>query len=1120
MDATVRRATLLAALILIASATSASAQPSLPRYGHSAVYDPLRRDMIVFGGTNGIGAVFNDAWSLSLGDSADWSPITPAGTLPAKRVHQTAIYDPDSDRVVVFGGFTVQGGRQQMLGDVWALSLSGAPQWIQLTPSGPAPPPRAYHSAVYDPLRHRMLVFGGRDLSQQVFSDVWSLWLQPGPRWEQLAPRNPNSVTPEDSHIAVYDQRRDRMIVYGGTIRSDSIWTLSLADSTWVPLGPSGAIPPPLGEHAAILDPVSDRMVVFGGNDGNNRVNKTWALTLADNRWSLLDAANAPPSREIHSMILDPVFRRLVVFAGLTDDTQGTRVLPVDPPYRWGPLSQTLDVSPAEIQVPVVTLGDTASATFVISNPGLDPLHVSTIQFPLPGMRLSSPPPIRLGWNQSRAETLFIAPQTPDSGHVSLVAESDDPLAALDSVAVNLRVLALDFDTRVFGDPAVVPLADSILVIVTPRPQVHVEDGTLYYRRVGSTADFDSLKLIRLTADFIARIPASAVTEQGVEYYVRVENSGFSSTRPIGAPAVLDTQRVARPTSLTAQPRPPSGTEFISDQPITVDAILPDGAIFVSGSLHFRRGGESAWQTEPLTPTGALGRPSAIVPDSMVGPRGVEYWIQATTLDTVLRFPSNAGAFDVVTVRVHDLLEPFEHRALRYRLLSVPLDFGASFQGSLYDLLSDQLGTYATTRWRAYRFDAGVQGDVEISFPPDTSFTPEPGRAFWLISRGAHRVDTKPIDGFSTSTRGEFSIALKAGWNLFGDPFDFPVAWSDVTRDTDLVGDPVRFDPTLGRAGDYALDAPTRLEPFEGYFIHANGATTMRIPAREAPALDALAGPSSVDGSVSSRPVVKDGDEPAWRIRVEARTGTASDASNELGIENGAEEGFDRHDALEPPSAPGDWTRLDFPHSDWGNRMGEYRRDLRAPNSEGETWEIEVRSGSPGEIVTVELSEIAAVPAGLTLCLIDREQGTVSRWPSSSGSSGRESLRCSVVSFGSRPYRLALAAGSSDYVTRASQPSLAVPSRVTLDATAPNPFRFATRIRFGLAREEQATLEIYSVLGQRVATLLDRTALRPGYHTSIWDGRMTSGRPAPSGVYLVRLVSGREVLTRRLVLAR
>ena len=88
---------------------------------------------------------------------------------------------------------------------------------------------------------------------------------------------------------------------------------------------------------------------------------------------------------------------------------------------------------------------------------------------------------------------------------------------------------------------------------------------------------------------------------------------------------------------------------------------------------------------------------------------------------------------------------------------------------------------------------------------------------------------------------------------------------------------------------------------------------------------------------------------------------------------------------------------------------------------------------------------------------------------------------------------------------------------MTLGPIAPNPFRQATRIRFGLARTGSASLEIFDPAGRLVAKPIDRASLAPGYHTLTWDGTTSAGERAPSGMYFCRLVSDEGVLTRRVV---
>src|SRR2546425_1512563 len=91
---------------------------------------------------------------------------------PSARYLHTAVYDPVHNRMVVFGGYA---SGYDLVSDVWALSLTGTTAWTKLNPSG-TPSPRHLHSAIYDPVRNRVVVFGGYQRGEPPFlNDVWAL---------------------------------------------------------------------------------------------------------------------------------------------------------------------------------------------------------------------------------------------------------------------------------------------------------------------------------------------------------------------------------------------------------------------------------------------------------------------------------------------------------------------------------------------------------------------------------------------------------------------------------------------------------------------------------------------------------------------------------------------------------------------------------------------------------------------------------------------------------------------------------------------------------------------------------------------------------------------------------
>jgi len=90
---------------------------------------------------------------------------------------------------------------------------------------------------------------------------------------------------------------------------------------------------------------------------------------------------------------------------------------------------------------------------------------------------------------------------------------------------------------------------------------------------------------------------------------------------------------------------------------------------------------------------------------------------------------------------------------------------------------------------------------------------------------------------------------------------------------------------------------------------------------------------------------------------------------------------------------------------------------------------------------------------------------------------------------------------------------------VSLAQNHPNPFNPQTSIVFHLAAPARVNLGIYDVAGRHVVTLLD--AARPaGLHSAEWAGRDACGQPLASGTYFYRLQTDRQVLTRKMILAK
>jgi hypothetical protein len=211
----------------------------------------------------------------------------------------------------------------------------GAPatKWAELKTGPVTPIPRMTHSLIYDPLRNRMILYGGYGYttSEGYLSDVWALNFGKDPAWTQLATNDGPGA--RGFHSAIYDPTQDRVLVFGGVSNTpgqrdtyfNDVWSLSLSDLQWTRIIPTGTPPPPRAEHSAIYDASRNQMVIFGGYrmDFSNHVfmNDVWVLQLGDSpTWQVVVPQGAGPrGRFDHRACYVPESDQMVIIGGQGD---------------------------------------------------------------------------------------------------------------------------------------------------------------------------------------------------------------------------------------------------------------------------------------------------------------------------------------------------------------------------------------------------------------------------------------------------------------------------------------------------------------------------------------------------------------------------------------------------------------------------------------------------------------------------------------------------------------------------------------------------------------------------------------------------------------------------------
>lgn len=272
------------------------------REQHVMVSAPELNAVIVFGGYTSR-HIDDDLWVLDLG-AGEWRHVIPTGDGPGPRASQTGIWDPVGRRVVLFGGVTFDGATPltpQFHNDVWAIAFDPAGtsatwqllhQGGALDPAAPlnalVPPARAWHTASFDPVARRMLVYGGLDLATLLETN-----------WGSLV----------DNLQRPFTQRWLLRYALGDA------WSFDLSTSTWTLLSDAGIR---RYAHQAVYDPVNRQLVATGGfgppADGGSWYRpETESLDPSSRAWTRWSPAGASPAFRDPAFAYSPSLGALLV---------------------------------------------------------------------------------------------------------------------------------------------------------------------------------------------------------------------------------------------------------------------------------------------------------------------------------------------------------------------------------------------------------------------------------------------------------------------------------------------------------------------------------------------------------------------------------------------------------------------------------------------------------------------------------------------------------------------------------------------------------------------------------------------------------------------------------------
>ena len=292
-------------------AQSAGTSDMTPRSCHAMTYVPGAAGagrVVVIGGAKACGVEVVPDSAVWTWNGTRWA--SEAGVLSGRREDALVAFDQRRGALVLYGG-RVDG---TVYRDTW--ERSGAAWRERGTSDAPNPGPLEHAAAAYDERRGRVVVFGGGSRDGRMFDATWE-W--DGSIWRQAAAKGPAARV---GHSMAWSAADSAVVMYGGFNAAgplDDLWKWN--GDAWTRLDSAG---PASTEGPALV--ASDGGVMLVGprpNAGADAALGVWMWRRG--RWTPLSAGDAGPRLRVgQGVAYDAVRRRLVLFGGFFPATNRT----------------------------------------------------------------------------------------------------------------------------------------------------------------------------------------------------------------------------------------------------------------------------------------------------------------------------------------------------------------------------------------------------------------------------------------------------------------------------------------------------------------------------------------------------------------------------------------------------------------------------------------------------------------------------------------------------------------------------------------------------------------------------------------------------------------------------
>lgn len=286
-----------------------------PRSGHNLVYDPLRQEVLLVGGSldDSDGDLFEETSEVWSWNGERWLDLTPAGRGRAPLFRSFASsFDRNRGRLVVASGGFSQDLDEDSVWEWTGSAWEDRPGFFSVPDEPPGPNPHPQIRSSYDANRGRVLVFESQrddDFAIQVFS--WD-----GTNFRRILASG--APTGRVNAVGFHPPTGCHVVLVEPLDGTESPWW-TFCGTQWRPTAPSpGDVPAGRSAHS-LTETGNGAVLMVGGFEDADRpsyLGDAWSWD--GQNWTREPAGPGP--RAFHSAAFNPDTQQVVLFGGVAGE--------------------------------------------------------------------------------------------------------------------------------------------------------------------------------------------------------------------------------------------------------------------------------------------------------------------------------------------------------------------------------------------------------------------------------------------------------------------------------------------------------------------------------------------------------------------------------------------------------------------------------------------------------------------------------------------------------------------------------------------------------------------------------------------------------------------------------